>query len=222
MRVSLLIYFCCSLFFVVYGIDVDPIGKEIKNGVKKYKLGDFNGALESFQRVEKEISNDPRLEFNKGTGYYKLKDYNSALEQFEKVVEKADTDLKAKAFYNLGNTYYKMGEKKKAIQEYLNALKLNPNLEQAKRNLELIRQKEEKPSNPENQEQTNSQQSQNQPAFPSKKQKLNSSPTEELDEQTRKQISKAEAERILESNRQDKIKRKKAKSKWSNYDDVFW
>lgn len=223
--VSLLILFWVTTSAMA--VDVDPLGKEVKSGVRKYKQGDFNGALDSFQKVEKEMPEDPRVSFNKGAGYYKLGDFDTALEHFEKSFQKGDTELKAKSLYNMGNTYYKKGDKKRAIEHYLGALSQNPNLEQAKRNLELVRKKEEKPpqKNSQNSEEPEKQEGDNQSSQagidqknpPSKK----DSKSEESEEM-QKQMSRKEAERIMESNRQDKIKRKKAKTKWSNYNEVFW
>lgn len=216
----------CWIFFLLlftkgFAFDLDPVGKEVRTGVKKYKLGDFQGSLEHFKHAEKDIPNDYRLEYNKGTTFYKTRDYYKAIESFEKVLKSEDTNLKAKALYNLGNTHYRLGDKKKAIQNYTQALSLEPNFEQAKKNLEIIRKEEkddrQESESDEQKDSSNSASSRNQSSTKSQKEE------EKTSEQEReKSLSKEEANRILESYKQDKVKRKKASSKWSHYNEIFW
>lgn len=214
----------CLFFTKVGAIDVDPIGKEIKAGVKKYKLGDFNGSLEHFKKAEKEISSDPRLEFNKGTTYYKMGDYSQALESFEKALGSNDPNLQAKAMYNIGNTYYKLGNKKKAIESYARTLGLDPNFEQAKKNLEIIRKddKDSSDSSKENENENQTQQNSQSPSHSqSQKQKQGSESSSEQ-ETVPKNLTPQEANRILESYKQDTVKRKKTSSPWNRFEEIFW
>ena len=222
---------CCLLFFSVhsiFGYDVDPVGKKVKSAVQKYKTGDYNGSLDTFNEISPELKNDERLEFNKGTTYYKLNDYPSALKHFEKSLQTNDKDLKVRTLYNMGNTHYKQGDKISAIKSYLDALNLDPNFEPARKNLELIRKKEDKQNNNNNQnnedeneekdqnKNPNSSNNQNSP----KKQKPKGS--DEKDPENEKKLSKAEADRILESARQDQIKRRKLKERKPDYESMFW
>lgn len=214
------------LFTKLIAIDIDPVGKDIKAGVKKYKLGDFNGSLEHFRKAEKEISGDPRLEFNKATTYYKMGEYSQALESFEKALQTNDLNLKAKAMYNLGNTYYKIGNKKKAIESYTRALNIDPNFTQAKQNLEIIR-KEEKgygynTQKNENEEKSQSQSSNSETQLSSQNQKKENSLLKQKELEEQKKLTQEEANRILESYKQDTVKRKKTSSPWSSYNEIFW
>ena len=65
-----------------------------------------------------------------------------SVSQLEQSLSRAQSkELKAKAWYNFGNTQYRLGQFDKAIEAYRNALNLNPNDLDAKYNLELLQKK---------------------------------------------------------------------------------
>ncbi|MCB1177124.1 MAG: tetratricopeptide repeat protein [Leptospiraceae bacterium] len=227
---SILILIYITLFPIsLFSIDVDPVGNNVKMGVKKFKTGDYPGSLENFRQAEKDLKDDSRIEYNKGSTYYKLNDYQSATKHFEKSLKTKDNKLKARSLYNLGNTNAKMGDKKEAIKKYLEALKYDPEFAPARKNIEILRKKEEddKKQNKNNQDgenQGNQNQdntvknqnpNQNQNNFQNQNQK-------NLDEEQNSKMTKSEAERILESSRNDTIKRRKLKERRPEYDSMFW
>ena len=67
--------------------------------------------------------------------------------------------IKSKAYYNLGNTSYKINKKEEAIAYYRKALELNPNDKDAKYNYELLKYQPD-PPNEENQDQEQQEQEQ--------------------------------------------------------------
>lgn len=227
-----IILFLLLFLFVtgsVYSFDVDPVGKNIKEGVQKYKSGDFHGALDNFNHAEAKKEDDPRTLFNKGTAYYKLDDYKLALKYFEKAADTEDKNLKAKALYNKGNTYVKMGDKLNAVKAYSETLSIAPEYAPARKNLELLRRKEEKKENEsDSQEKEKGEEGeeekdkQNKKDGNGKKKQMKDDSSEEGEkEQERKKLSKEEAERILNSTRQNSIKRRKYIQN-PQKNDVFW
>ena len=122
----------------LFAFDVDPIGKNVKEGVERYKAQNYQGSLDSFNQAESQGKEEDRLYFNKGTSYYKLKDYKLALKYFEKSATSEDKDLKLRSLYNKGNTYAKLGDKKNAIKSYMDALSANPDFLPARKNLEML------------------------------------------------------------------------------------
>lgn len=217
-----------------YAVDIDPAGAKIKQGVERYKSGDFPGSLDSFESASRDFKEDRRLDFNKGTAQFKSGDFKSALKNFESAAGSEDRTLRTESFYNLGNTYNQMGDKKSAIRSYMRALKENPDFAPARKNLELIRRKEEKPQedkeNQEDKDDKKDQNSQNSSGSPKKnkssgKEKQKDRAEEEqlsAKDQEKRSLSREEAERILESARQDKIRRRKAQSRRPNSNDIFW
>lgn len=83
-----------------------------------------------------EIS-DPKGLFKEGNIAYDSSDYEKATEIFQTLV---DENYQSKElYYNLGNTYYKLGNLSKSILYYEKALKLSPNWEKAIKNLSIAR-----------------------------------------------------------------------------------
>lgn len=169
--------------------------------------------------------------FNSGNALYRMKKFDDAESNYRKIAENdaLDPSLRADAFYNIGNSYFTrakdvQGEEKEsllkdAIKQYKESLKLNPNDIQAKQNLELakaiLKQEEEKKQgndkndknqNKDNhQDQKNHQDNQNQQNQNNqenqkpKDQKQN----EQQGKQGKAQISKADAEKLLDALKQD-------------------
>jgi tetratricopeptide (TPR) repeat protein len=67
---------------------------------------------------------------------YNNHQYEQAISLYEDMLEKGNQD--AVIYYNLGNAYYKQGEKAQSSINYLRALRMNPNLKAAKENFRLV------------------------------------------------------------------------------------
>jgi len=74
--------------------------------------------------------------FQRGNEFYHAKNYNKAIEVYESIVEQGyeGTEL----FYNLGNSYYRIGKLGFAILYYEKAAKLSPSDEDVQHNLALV------------------------------------------------------------------------------------
>lgn len=66
---------------------------------------------------------------------YRMGDYPAAIENYEAVLATGHTS--ANLYYNLGNAYYRDGQMAKAILNYERALRLKPNMGDAKENLAI-------------------------------------------------------------------------------------
>lgn len=209
----------------MYAIDIiDPVGKKIQDGVKSYKQGNFVDSMENFQKAETSIPEDERLIFNKGTVRYKMGDFKAARSEFERVANStAESELRAKSFYNLGNTQWKLGDKKGALRSYLDALSLSPDMKEAKKNIELIHREEENKDKKKDQEDESSDPSheKNSPSESSQKRRDSGENEKELAPKNEK-MTREEAERILESAREDKMKRRKMQNRRPDRNEIFW
>ncbi len=223
--------FLCLLFSfnTAYAIDLDPDGKPIKEGIERYSYNDFQGALENFSEAEKNFKEDARINFNKGTAYYKLNDFENAKKSFEKSISTEDKNLKANSFYNLGNTYSKLNDKKNAIKSYMNALNENPNLSEARKNIELLNKEEDKDKKKDKQDdkdqEQNKDKNQNEKSKDQKKKQNKNGEDDKSDKnQTpeNKGLTKEEAEKILEQLGKDKINRKKTDQGRNESSEIFW
>jgi Ca-activated chloride channel homolog len=134
--------------------------------LRDYHAGNYTNALAEYERLAEIHTNDLRLVFDAGAAAYRGTNYDAAVRNFQLATLSPDLQLQQKAFYNLGNTQYRMGELKfepdsaslnamqetwtQAAQSYAHAVQLNTNdadaaynLAFVKRQMDLIRQLEE-------------------------------------------------------------------------------
>ena len=89
---------------------------------KAYDNGDFETAANLFEDC-----------VHKGVAYFRSSDYNKAIDEFSK-------DTTAAGAYNLGLAYYKNGDYASAALAFGQATKLDPEMENAAANMELMDQ----------------------------------------------------------------------------------
>lgn len=80
-----------------------------------------------------------QVDFDKANAFYKNKDYQNAITLYEQISSTYGTS--AVLYYNIGNAYFKSGEIGRAILNYERALRLEPNYEDARNNLEFAQSK---------------------------------------------------------------------------------
>jgi hypothetical protein len=96
-----------------------------------------------------------KMQFDTGTAAYKMRDYNKALESFSSALLSADKGLQESSHYNMGRTLEERADMDKGDEEslkdledaeshYEEALKLKPDDEAAKANLEEVKKKIER------------------------------------------------------------------------------
>lgn len=129
---------------------VPGIARASADGVKLYEKEDYKGARAEFERHLERQPEKPALHFDLGAAAYKLGDYDAALKAFGQALRTSDSDLRAKAEYNLGNTLFQRGAKAKekepklkewtgALEHYEQALNVDPDNADAKYNRDLVR-----------------------------------------------------------------------------------
>jgi Ca-activated chloride channel family protein len=125
------------------------------SALQDYKSRNFTNALTEFSRLAEIQTNDLRLIFNAGAAAYRATNYDEAAKDFNLVTLAPDLKLQQQAFYNLGNTLYRMGELKftpdadgldamqetwtNAVQCYAHAAQLNTNDADAASNLAFVK-----------------------------------------------------------------------------------
>ena len=111
--------------------------RDAEQGNAAMKAGKAEDALGAYDRAAAKLGNDPALRFDRGTALYGLSRYEEAAQEFLRATEAKDGNLKASAFYNLGNAFAKASKLKEAIEAYKRSLALEPRDQKAKANLEL-------------------------------------------------------------------------------------
>lgn len=114
--------------------------REVDAGNRLYEEGRYQEAharyLEALQRV-------PGLSlarFNEGNALYQSQEFQRAMEAFVDAAEGADPEWRSQAWYNLGNALLRQQQAGPAVEAYKQALRSDPEDQDAKHNLELALQ----------------------------------------------------------------------------------
>ena len=139
---------------------LDPYRDAISDGNEEYRSKKYRAAKRCYEKAERHAPSadeKKKCAFNTGDAEYMLQAYDNALDEFRKALETDDRDVQKKALFNMGNTYLRMGNTKEAIRAYIEALKIDPGYERAKKNLErLLSQKKPPEQNNNDSRQKNS------------------------------------------------------------------
>ncbi|MBI5266280.1 MAG: tetratricopeptide repeat protein [candidate division Zixibacteria bacterium] len=221
--------------------------KNVKKGNEAFAQKDYMKALEEYHAAETDLPVSPEIDYNVGGALFEQGKYEEAVEKFTRALNSTNPALAEQAHYNLGNTHYRMQDYVKAIQSYEEALKLNPKDMDAKYNLELARKMLKENSKPDQKGQQNQQNKQDQQKQQSDQDKQdqgkdkqdqqnadqNDKNQDQQDKQQQqkadpknaKQMSKEDAERVLNAlrdNEQDTQKRLKRQIKAGEYNGKDW
>ncbi|MBX3732281.1 MAG: hypothetical protein KF791_06765 [Verrucomicrobiae bacterium] len=123
-----------------------------EEALRNYRRGRFAPSQEQYATLARERPDDPRLRFNAGTAAYRQNDLTNAIRWFESVVGAPDLRLQQQAYYNLGNTRYRLGESlqdpqsrqrlwQEALTNFTAATKLDASDTNAAGNLAYVRQR---------------------------------------------------------------------------------
>lgn len=107
-----------------------------RKGNQAYKKEAYSEAEVKFRKSLKAGSDFNKARYNLANTLIKQKRYKQAAQKFNEVVENAESKaVKAKAYHNMGNAFLKAQKLDKSIKAYKNALRLNPQNEEARYNL---------------------------------------------------------------------------------------
>jgi hypothetical protein len=136
---------------------------KVKSGNKKYGKEEFADALESYDKAALQLPDEAGVHFNRGDALFKMGEMDKAAKSFTDAISLASEeqgDLKADAFYNLGNARFAQERWEEAIAAYRQTLKLEPGHEDAAYNLALALKKLEEQRKKEEEEQKKKEQEQ--------------------------------------------------------------
>ncbi len=75
-----------------------------------YHSGNYTNALAEYERLADISTNDLRLVFNAGTAAYRATNYDAAAKLFAQATLSPDLKMQQRAYYNLGNTKFRMSD----------------------------------------------------------------------------------------------------------------
>jgi Ca-activated chloride channel family protein len=171
-----------------------------------YADGVYDQALEGFIDQQVERPEDPAVALNVGSVHYQMRNYAEADRDFSKGLLSDDPEIREQAIYNLGNSAYRQGRLEEAVELYKAVLEIDPADEDAKFNLEFVRNEirrrhEEAQKRQEQQEQQQQQQNQQQQEQQQQEQSSDQEQDDEGEEDREEQQGENSAE---EGNAQDR------------------
>ncbi len=112
----------------------------LREGGEAYKEGQFEKSSELFAEALGESPGDAEALFDLGASQYRQEDYEGAAARFRQAAESGGPALAPQAWYNLGNSQLALEQPQEAVNSYVEALKRDPSLREARHNLEMALQ----------------------------------------------------------------------------------
>jgi Ca-activated chloride channel homolog len=205
-----------GVFINVFATEAQSVHKFLRKGDGAYKEGDYKGAEENY-RKSLEMQPNAKGSFNLGNAIFKQQRYTDAIKQYDEIIAKSnDNTLKANSLYNKGNAHFWNKEYDKSVEAFKQSLRLNPNDENAKKNLakakrQLQEQQKQQQKNQQNQQKDKKgnkdkeDKNQQQPQEPQQDQKqqqqpqdANGQPQQNPQQKASQDLKKEDAKRMLQ------------------------
>jgi Ca-activated chloride channel family protein len=201
--------------------------KYLRHGNREYENKKYSESEISYRRAIDENDELPDAFFNTGDALYRQNKFEDAGQEFVETYEMTDdNERKAASLYNLGNSLLNANKIKESIDAYKGSLRLYPDNIEAKYNLayaqDLLQQQQQQQQqnqqnqqDQQNQDKKDDQSSEDQQQDSDQQQQQQQQP-EEQKEQHQQEISREDAERLLnalandERDIQEKVKLAKA------------
>ena len=184
------------------------------------KKENYPAAVQDYLKIQAKDPDNSRLNYNLGIGLYRLGSYENAAFNFERSARETKSPiLKERALYNLGNAMFQKEEYETAIKAYETALKIDPEDEDAKHNLELAKKKlNEQNQNQQNQDQNKDNQDQQNKDQQKKDQNKDNQDQQKQDQQKKDQNKDNQDQQKQDQNQNQDQKKSEPKEKKGSLD----
>ncbi len=138
------------LFFLIMaccynGLNAQSAHSQLQQGDQLYDKKEYSKAEETYKKATAGYA----ASYNAGNAAFQQGKYEDAAGLFRISVSAApDAAARANAWYNMGNAYLQAGKYAEAIKGYENSLRQQPNLADAKKNLQIAKKKQKEEENP--------------------------------------------------------------------------
>jgi Ca-activated chloride channel homolog len=224
----------CVLLIISASLNAQTDKKYIRQGNREYAKNKYPESEISYRKAIDKNKQSPDAVFNIGDALYKQNKFEEAGNQFiENANQNVDKNKKSAGLYNLGNSLLKANKLQESIDAYKNSLKLRPDNKEAKYNLayaqDLLKKQQEQQKQQQdknNQDRKNDKNNKNDKNKDQNKDKSdnkdqqkdqdNNKQDQKQQEPGKQEISKEDAQRLLNSlandeiNVQEKVKLAKA------------
>jgi Ca-activated chloride channel homolog len=119
----------------------DPAARLNQQGNDLFQQGNHQGALDRYRQAQVERSDQTAYAYNAGNALHRLGQYERALPESQRAAASGTDDIRARAYYALGNHYVRLERYREALDAYKGALKIAPGDQDAKYNLEVVQRR---------------------------------------------------------------------------------
>lgn len=194
-----------GFLFLVFG----HIGLHAQSDYPWLRSGDKlldDGSLadaETAYRKAMEANPKASTQYNLGNTIHRQQRIPEAILEYQKAIESSsDPAIQSKAYYNLGNAQFESQQFEESIKAYKESLKLNPEDDDAKKNLMLaMRQlrKQQEQQQPKDQQQQQQEEQEQQQQDQQQQQQDQQQQQQQQQQQPREDVNKDEANEILKA-----------------------
>jgi Ca-activated chloride channel family protein len=194
------------------------VRSHISEGNHMYEKNKYTDAEVEYKKALEKNQKSKEAQFNLGNSYYKQQRFDEAMREYgNSGVSMKSPEERAATYYNAGNSLYQSNKYQEAVDAYKQSLRLNPNYEDTRYNLQMARaklaqqqQQQKQQNKDQKQDQNKDQQKQNQQKDQQQNQQQNQQQQKQEEakqDQTRQQMQKKnqmpkqEADRILDAMR---------------------
>lgn len=200
--------------------------KYIRKGNKEYEKENFQNSEVEYRKAIDKDKNSYHASFNIGDALYKQEKYEEAANHFNELTGKqVNKEDAAKIYHNIGNSLIKNQKLKESIDAYKEALRKNPNDMDTKYNLAYAQKMLQQQQQQQNQDKNQDKDKENKDKKDNKENQNKQDQQDKKDQQEKQQqqqqqpqISKEDAQRLLqalandEKKTQEKVNKEKVKA----------
>jgi Ca-activated chloride channel family protein len=197
-------------FLIAEKVFCQPEQKYIRKGNGEYNEKKYNEAEVLYRKALEKNIKSRKAEYNLSNSLYKQEKYEAAATKYSDLTqgEKDNREL-SRYYYNQGNSLFKANKLNESIEAYKNALRKNPEDNDARHNLQLAlrmksMQNQQQQGKQDKQDQQNKQDQKNQQN--QQNQQNNKDQQQNQQQEQKGQISREDAERLLQALENDEKK----------------
>lgn len=182
--------------------------REVSQGNKHYKKKEYVEAEILYRKALDRNPSSFAANYDLANTLYRREKFDDAEKQYLHTLNFAGDDKMriAKIYHNLGNTYLRVAKPKEALEAYKQALRNNPKDDETRYNYGVAKrmlQNQQEQQNNEQQQNQDKQQNNEQQQNQDKQQQQNQDQQQQPSQPKENEMSKEDAERILQALRQD-------------------
>lgn len=191
--------------------------KYIRDSYNQYTDGKYEDAQESSVRALAEAPNSYEANYNYACSLFKQEKVDEALEKLNQMAQnETDKEHISQLYHNIGNCHYVKGEFEKSIDAYKKSLRANPDGEEGFRtryNLVAAQKMLQQDQNQDQNQNKDQQQQQQQQEQQQQQQDQQQDQQQQQQQQQQNEMSKDDAQRILDALQQDENKLQEERKK---------